>query len=277
MPMSAIELLLHVQRLPPQGAGLRAALALAERLQARLDAIHVVDMPPAAFTLPEAVPMQLDAARQRSIDARALAEPWQVQLGEHGLQGAWRVAEGDSVQVLCHAAAGYDLLVMERGVMRGDAPVGFGIVSRCVFGSSRPVLVVPEQAVVDSLGERILVAWNGSREAALAIREALPLLRRAGSIIVLDGTDETHPDTCALPIADVCEWLRRHEIHADYRRLDINETKAPGAVLLEAAQEYNVDLLVMGAWSRSRLSEMVLGGTTRHLFMHSDLPMLVAH
>jgi nucleotide-binding universal stress UspA family protein len=277
MPMTAMELLLHVQRLPPQGAGLRAAYALAQRIGARLDAIHVIDMPPAAFTLPEAVPMQLDAARQRGVDARTLAEPWRAQLREHGLEGTWRVAEGDSVQVLCHAAAGYDLLIMERGVMRGDAPVGFGIVSRCVFGSSRPVLVVPEQSKVDSLGERILVAWNGSREAALAIREALPLLRRAGSVIVLDGTDETYPDTCALPIADVCEWLRRHEVDADYRRLDAGETKAPGVVLLEAAQEHNVDLLVMGAWSRSRLSEMVLGGTTRHLFMHSDLPMLVAH
>jgi nucleotide-binding universal stress UspA family protein len=273
-----IELLLHVQRVPPQGAGLRAALTMAGRIDARLDALHVVDMPPAAFTLPEAVPMQLDAARQRGIDAKALAEPWTALLREHGLAGEWRVGNGDTVQTLCHAAAGYDLLVMERGTLRGDAPVGFGIVSRTVFGSGRAVLVVPEQAPVETLGERILIAWNGSRESALAVRAALPLMRSAGSVTVLDGSvDDTFPDTCALPIADICAWLRRHDVTADIRRFELAGAASPGAALLDAATEARADLFVMGAWGRSRLSEMVLGGTTRHLFMNSTLPMLVAH
>jgi nucleotide-binding universal stress UspA family protein len=276
--MPVTELLLHVQRVPPQGAGLRAALALAQRLDARLDALHVVDMPPAAFTLPEAVPMQLDAARQRSLDAKALAEPWTLLLREHGLAGDWRVGNGDTVQTLCHAAAGYDLLVMERGVMRGDTPIGFGTVSRTVFGSTRPVLVVPEQATVDSFGERILVAWNGSRESALAVRAGLPLFASAGSITILDGSgDDDFPETSALPGEDIGTWLQRHEVIADIRRLDPASVSNPGPALLALAAQINADLIVMGAWGRSRLSEMVLGGTTRHLFMNGTLPMLVAH
>ena len=276
--MPVTELLLHVQRVPAQGAGLRAALALAQRLDARLDALHVVDMPPAAFTLPEAVPMQLDAARQRSLDAKALAEPWTLLLREHGLAGDWRVGNGDTVQTLCHAAAGYDLLVMERGIMRGDAPIGFGIVSRTVFGSTRPVLVVPEQATVESFGERILVAWNGSRESALAVRAGLPLFGSAGSITILDGSgDDDFPETSALPGGDIGSWLQGHQVTADIRRLDPASVSNPGPALLELAGEINADLIVMGAWGRSRLSEMVLGGTTRHLFMNGTLPMLVAH
>ncbi len=276
--MPVTELLLHVQRVPAQGAGLRAALALAQRLDARLDALHVVDMPPAAFTLPEAVPMQLDAARQRSLDAKALAEPWTLLLRDHGLAGDWRVGNGDTVQTLCHAAAGYDLLVMERGIMRGDAPIGFGIVSRTVFGSTRPVLVVPEQATVESFGERILVAWNGSRESALAVRAGLPLFASASSITILDGSgDNDFPETSALPGGDIGTWLQRHQVTADIRQLDPASVSNPGPALLELAAEIDADLIVMGAWGRSRLSEMVLGGTTRHLFMNGTLPMLVAH
>jgi nucleotide-binding universal stress UspA family protein len=273
-----LELLVHVARLPPQGAGLRAAVGLASRLGSRLDALHVVDLPAAAFTVPEAVPMQLDAVRQRATDARAVAGDWADLLGANGLEGTWRVGNGDTVTLLTHAAAGYDLLVMERSsTMRGDAPVGFGIVSRTVFGSSRGVLVVPEAAPVETLGEHVLVAWSGSRESALAVRSSLPLLRKATRVTVIDGTRAEDAGICALPDTDICGWLDTHGVKAEVRRLDEGVQSAPGPALLDIAHAEKADLIVMGAWGRSRLSEMVLGGTTRYLFMQSDVPMLVAH
>ncbi|MDF3982508.1 universal stress protein [Luteibacter sp. PPL201] len=273
-----LELLLHVPRLPLQGAGLRAALAMATRIDARLDAMHVVDLPAAAFTVPEAVPMQLDAVRQRVGDARAVGEAWTALLGSHGLNGKWRVANGDTVTLLSHASAGYDLVVMERSsTMRGDAPIGFGVVSRTVFASSRGVLVVPENAPVQSLGRHVLVAWSGSRESALAVRSSLPLLRRAERVTVIDGSRDEDIDTCSLPDVDICHWLESHGVTAQIRRLDEGARAAPGPALLDTAHAEHADLIVMGAWGRSRLSEMVLGGTTRYLFMQSDVPMLVAH
>lgn len=273
-----LELLVHIARLPPQGAGLRAAVALASRLGSRLDALHVVDLPAAAFTVPEAVPMQLDAVRQRATDARAVSGDWAGLLAANRLEGNWRVGNGDTVTLLTHAAAGYDLLVMERSsTMRGDAPVGFGIVSRTVFGSSRGVLVVPEAAPVTTLGEHVLVAWSGSRESALAVRSSLPLLRKATRVTVIDGTREEDAGICALPDTDICGWLDTHGVKAEVRRLDEGVRSAPGPALLDIAHTEQADLIVMGAWGRSRLSEMVLGGTTRYLFMQSDVPMLVAH
>jgi nucleotide-binding universal stress UspA family protein len=273
-----LELLVHIARLPIQGAGLRAALALASRLGSRLDALHVVDLPAAAFTVPEAVPMQLDAVRQRATDARAVAGEWADVMRTAGLEGNWRVGNGDTVTVLTHAAAGYDLLVMERSsTMRGDAPVGFGVVSRTVFGSSRGVLVVPEAAPVRTLGEHVLVAWSGSRESALAVRSSLPLLRKAARVTVIDGSRDEDPGTCALPHTDIRTWLDTHGVQAEVSALGENAASAPGPALLDTAHAENADLIVMGAWGRSRLSEMVLGGTTRYLFMQSDVPMLVAH
>ena len=273
-----LELLVHIGRLPPQGAGLRAALAMASRLGARLDAMHVVDLPAAAFTVPEAVPMQLDAVRQRSTDARAVAGDWAELLASRGLRGNWRVGNGDTVTLLAHASAGYDLVVMERSsTMRGDAPVGFGVVSRTVFASSRGVLVVPEAATVDTLGEHVLVDWSGSRESALAVRSSLPMLRKASRVTVIDGSVDEDIGTCALPDTNICGWLDTHGVKAEVRRLDEASRASPGPALLDIAHAENADLIVMGAWGRSRLSEMVLGGTTRFLFMQSDVPMLVAH
>ncbi|QWT18803.1 universal stress protein [Bacillus sp. NP157] len=273
-----LELLLHVPRLPPQGPGLRAALAMASRIDARLDAMHVVDMPAAAFTVPEAVPMQLDAVRQRATEARAVAGDWADLLAAQGLRGKWRVGNGDTVTVLTHASAGYDLVVMERSsTMRGDAPIGFGVVSRTVFGASRGVLVVPDAASVESLGEHVLVAWSGSRESALALRSSLPLLRKAAKVTVIDGSHDEEIGTCALPDTDIRGWLDSHGVTAEVRKLDAAALSSPGPELLKIAHEDGVDLIVMGAWGRSRLSELVLGGTTRYLFMQSDVPMLVAH
>lgn len=276
--MSSTDLLLYLQETDLRTPGTRAAIALAARLGARLDGLYVADLPAAAFSLPEAVPVQLEETRRRCAEAEEHGGEWQSLLAAHSLPGSWRVAQGDTVQTVCQAAAGYDYLVMERSQQRSDAPVGFGTVSRCVFGSDRPVLVVPDTARIDdTLGARVLVAWNGSRESALALAAAAPVLQRADDILLLDGS-EMYADTIAvLPPPGLADWLQRHGIKARIQTLDAGPTHAAGVLILEAARAHRADLLVMGAWSRSRLAQMVLGGTTRHLFMHGDLPMLVAH
>lgn len=276
--MPCTDLLLYLQETDLHSPGPRAAAALATRLGARLDGLYVADLPAAAFSLPEAVPVQLEETRRRCAEAEGHGTEWQNLLASRGLAGQWRVAQGDTVQTVCQAAAGYDYLVMERSQQRSDAPVGFGTVSRCVFGSDRPVLVVPDIARInDVIGSRILVAWNGSRESALALAAAVPVLQKADDVLLLDGS-EMYADTVAvLPPPGLADWLDRHGIRARIQSLDAGPTHAAGALILDAARAHRADLLVMGAWSRSRLAQMVLGGTTRHLFMHGDLPMLVAH
>ncbi|WP_243049946.1 universal stress protein [Dyella sp. RRB7] len=275
--MSAIDLLLHLDHLDLGVAAPRAALALARRLDARLDALYVADLPATAFSLPEAVPVQLEETQRRVAEARAHLGHWQQALAAHALTGAWRVTQGDTVQTVSQAASGYDLLVMERSQQRSDAPVGFGSVSRCVFASGRPVLVVPDLAPVASLGANIVVAWNGSRESALALAAAVPILKKAEQIRVLDGSEMNAEMLPVLPPPGLVDWLQRHGIQASIEVFDSGPSHAAGAALLDIAHRTGADLIVMGAWSRSRLAQMVLGGTTRHLFMHGDVPMLVAH
>jgi nucleotide-binding universal stress UspA family protein len=275
--MSAIDLLLHLDHLDLGVAAPRAALALARRLDARLDALYVADLPATAFSLPEAVPVQLEETQRRVAEARLHQDAWQQALAGHALVGAWRVTQGDTVQTVSQAASGYDMLIMERSQQRSDAPVGFGSVSRCVFASGRPVLVVPDVAPVASVGVNVLVAWNGSRESALALAAALPILQKAEQVHVLDGSEMNAEMLPVLPPPGLDDWLERRGIRASIEVLDTSPNHAAGAALLDAAHRMGADLIVMGAWSRSRLAQMVLGGTTRHLFMHGDVPMLVAH
>lgn len=275
--MSSIDLLLYLQSIDMRTTAPRVAQALAVRLGARLDGLYVADLPAAAFSLPEAVPVQLEETRRRCVEAEEQGTEWQAMLAAQGLAGTWRVAQGDTVLTVCQAAAGYDFLVMERSQQRSDAPVGFGTVSRCVFGSDRPVLVVPDIANVTTVGARVLVAWNGSRESALALAAAVPILQRADDVLVLDGSAQYADTVAVLPPPGLADWLLRHGVRARIQTLDTGPSHAAGPLLLEAAHAHGADLLVMGAWSRSRLAQMVLGGTTRHLFMHGDLPMLVAH
>ena len=275
--MSAIDLLLHLDHLDLGVAAPRAALALARRLDARLDALYVADLPATAFSLPEAVPVQLEETQRRVAEARLHQDAWQQALAGHALVGAWRVTQGDTVQTVSQAASGYDMLIMERSQQRSDAPVGFGSVSRCVFASGRPVLVVPDVAPVASVGVNVLVAWNGSRESALALAAALPILQKAEQVHVLDGSEMNAEMLPVLPPPGLVDWLERRGIRASIEVLDTSPNHAAGAALLDAAHRMGADLIVMGSWSRSRLAQMVLGGTTRHLFMHGDVPMLVAH
>ena len=275
--MSTIDLLLHLDHLELDAVAPRAAMALAQRLGARLDALYVADLPATAFSLPEAVPVQMEESHRRVAEAQTHDGAWRDALARLSLNGSWRVTQGDTVQAVSQAASGYDMLVMERSQRRSDAPVGFGSVSRCVFACGRPVLVVPDVAPVATLGSRVLVAWNGSRESALALAAAVPLLQRADEVRVLDGGEMNADTLPVLPPPGLADWLQRHGVTATVQRLDTGPSHAAGPAVLDAAHAMRADLIVMGAWSRSRLAQMVLGGTTRHLFMHGDVPMLVAH
>jgi nucleotide-binding universal stress UspA family protein len=270
------DLLVHLRRTDVPGAAGAVGLALAQRLGAWATGLHVVPMAPVAFASPEAVAMYVNEADAAYRDALNSAPFWQAALDAHGVRGEWQVGQGDVVESLCHASRWNDLVVVERPQLNPDAPIGWGVVSRPVFGASTAVVVVPDSAKAASAGRRIAVAWNRSREAALAIHAALPLLARAESVQVLEGEPAENPlGLRYLPSLDLRAWLGRRGIDASFT--PFGARSGIGAALLDAAHTMDADLIVMGAWGHSRITELVLGGTTRHLFQHSDLPLLVAH
>ena len=275
-PPNRLELLVHVRRSEGPTPAADAALSLAQSLDAWVTGLHVVPIAAAAFASPEAVAMYVHESDVAYRDALASEPAWRARLEASGVEGEWCVSQGDTVEALCHASRWCDLVVMERPQLNPDAPTGWGLVSRTVFGACAPILVVPEAAACHRIGRRIVVAWNRSREAALAIRGALPLLRLAEQVTVLEGDPGENPFGLRwLPPLDLRAWLARRGVHASFEPFEAR--RDIGAAVLGAAHAAEADLVVMGAWGHSRITELVLGGTTRHLFERSDLPLLVAH
>lgn len=274
--MSQLDILVHVRNAEGESLAVRAGFALAQRLQAYLYGLYVAPIGAVAFSTPETVVFQVQEADHLYNEALARKDGWQARLDEHKTAGEWLVAQGEPVEALCHAARWCDLVVAERPTLNPDAPTGWGTVSRTVFGAGVPVVVIPETAKVGALGERILIAWNHRREAMRAIHGALPLLKRATQVVVLDGT--RHDDLLGvrhLPQLDLPAYFARHVITAEFRSFAAKSDH--GAGILAAAREMQADLIVMGAWGHSRIAELVLGGATRHVFQNSDLPLFVAH
>lgn len=269
------EILVHVRQADEQAAGVRIALDLAERFGARLTGLYVVPMVPAAFVAPEAVAIQGQFMARELDEARGRADWWREACARRGIDGEWLALEGDPVDVIAHCASLADLVVMERPQSDPSAPVGFGTVTRSLFAGASPMLVVPDVCQVRTPGRRMTIAWNGSREAARAVRAALPLLQRAEAVRVLVGARRDEGLPMAPPALALRPWLERRGIAADY--VDFTPASKIGSAMLEAAGAYEADMLVMGAWGRSRLAELALGGTTRYLFRNSGLPLLVAH
>jgi len=271
------DVLIHLRRTDVLTPAVQLGLALAQKVAAWTCGIHVVATAPAAFVSPEAVALQVHEADEMVATAKARRDWWLAALAERRLEGEWTVSQGDTVEVLCHAARWSDLVVVERPQLKPDAPTGWGVVSRTVFASAAPVVVVPDSVSCTSVATRIVVGWNASREAALAIRGALPLLRKAESVVVLEGEPVENPFGLRhLPKLDLRAWLKRRGVDADYREFK-PPAKDRASALLDAARAASADMIVMGAWGHSRITELVLGGTTRHLFQSSDLPLLVAH
>lgn len=274
--MARFDILVHVRHHEGDSLAASVALALARRLDAHVSGLYVASLGTVAYSTLETVVFQVQEADELYHAALEQRDAWMQRLASAGVAGEWLVAQGEPVEAICHAARWCDLVVAERPQLNADAPIGWGIVSRTVFGAGVPVVVVPEAARPNCAGERVLVAWNHSREAARAIHGALPLLRQAKEILVLDGVAQADPVGARhLPALDLAAYFARHGVAAEFRAFGTAGNY--GAGILDAAHAARSDLIVMGAWGHSRIAELVLGGATRHLFQHSDVPLFVAH
>lgn len=146
-----------------------------------------------------------------------------------------------------------------------------------VLSCGRPVLILPHDGARGTLGERILLGWDGSREAALVVSQAMPFLRRASSVHVVSVDPESASSgEGEASGADIGVHLARHEVKLEVRSIETDRMPV-GDALLAFAADHGCDLLVMGASARSRLRELVLGGATRTILRRMTLPVLMAH
>lgn len=190
---------------------------------------------------------------------------------------AWRAVDGTAAEEpLADEAHCADLVIVgqgERNPLPSATPPG--LAENLAMVTERPVLVVPFVGVVRTPGRKVLLCWNGSREAARAATGALPILRSADSVTVLI-IDPKVEDENLEPGADVMGWLGRHGVKARLQRDSAADTDV-GTVILSRAADLDADLIVMGIYGHSRLRETVLGGASRVLLASMTAPLLIAH
>ncbi len=253
-----------------------AACALALRHDAHLTGL-TVDRPPeipgfAAIEIPPSAVEILRQQRQEALDkARKTFDDTVNAAGRTGRNG-WSVATGRPLESLSLRSRYADLTVISQNAPE-DQGGGEDLVDDLIMASGRPILVVPYIGAQAEIGRKVLVAWNGSREAARAVSDAMPILEAADSIEVFAVEPRGIGD---VPGSDIAQHLARHGLKATAAKtagLDIEV----GDVLLNQAADSGADLIVMGAYGHSRMRELVLGGATRHILGHMTVTVLLSH
>lgn len=280
--MSIRDILVHVDHLPHAAARLDVAFQLAQRLDAHLVGLFVESH----GDVPDFIPG--GSVRRRSDEKRRvgekLGEAFDKRAKAEGVAAEWRqvnqeaLGTNDVAELVSLNGRHADLVIVgQNDGETNDGSVPDDLPDRVVMGSGRPVLVIPYSGKFNLENLRCMVAWNAGREAARAVHDALPLLKLASKVVVLavnpvSGRNNGHGE---IPCADICAHLARHGVKAQAQHLHADDVGV-GDILLSRAADEGVNLLVSGAYEKSRLRERVLGGVTRHLLGQMTVPVLMS-
>lgn len=268
----------HVDETP--GALIRAEIAaeIARDHGGDAQAFVVNVIPPAPYG-PGAVALAgaFDSMRATIID-RLHAESKAVADAVAAAQGlATQTVETTGDRIVIDVASW--LRCVDLTVLAPPRPNGVGqddaMFEAAVFGAGSPALLVPPSRNGAPVGRDVAIAWKDCREAARAIHDALPLLHRAKSVrfIAVHGDRKYHGERA---LTRMVESLKARGVAVGAPVIESHETRQSEA-LLEAAEGVGADLLVMGAYGRWRMSEMLFGGFTQHVLEHASIPVLLSH
>ncbi len=282
--MAVKDLLVVVDVSPRSAARMELAARLAIQHNAHLTGLHVIDIPSANYFYGAAMPFVptnpeeiVERIRAEAVEAAKPVEAaFRECLRRNGIEGEWRLAEGAPPATATLHARYADLTIV--GQPNRDEPQDAdAVLVTTVMTSGRPVLAVPFVGEFPTIGERVLVAWNASREAARALNDALPLLLNAKQVTILAINPQRgvggHGD---VPAADIALHLARHGLKAEAAHTVARDI-ADGEALLSYAADIGADLIVAGAYGHSRARELVFGGVTRTLIAEMTAPVLFSH
>lgn len=280
--MTIKDVLVHVDRGPASQARVETAMTLAERMEAHATALCLIAEP----FLPAMVGVHIPAEilNQQLAEAEREADAILQAVGEtarrRGLPVDLRRESGPVDRLpglLARQARHVDLVIVGQPDPDTDSTNGTLIAEAAFMNSGRPALVIPYIGAGTFPPKRVIVGWDGSREAARAVNDALPFLQMADEVVVLI----VDPEALGARVgeaagADIAAHLARHGVKVDLKQVRTGGL-AVGDVILSQASDEEADLLVMGGYGHSRLRELVLGGVTRHLLERMTVPVLFAH
>jgi nucleotide-binding universal stress UspA family protein len=275
--MAITSILVHLDVDKGATERLETAVALAQDHSARLIGLFVISelgVPSHAHVY---VGSELIEAHRHAVaEEAAIAEAaFRERTNRDGIRGEWRAETGDAHRLVPLHARCTDLAVIGQMLSGGSDLLFSRLSETIILGAGRPVIVVPAARAHCTIGKHVMVAWNGTREAARAVHDALPILLKAEltTVLAVNAKDEG-----LLPCADIATLLAHHgvtvEVAATASSLGVMDV---GGALLDWAAANSVDLIVMGAYGHSRAREWVIGGATREILDDMTVPVLMSH
>ena len=224
---------------------------------------------------------QADAEVRRRFDAVVAKRGLQVcddPSDAKGPSASWHEMEGDEKRALAERGIIFDLVIVNRP-NQGSASEGLATLEAVLFGTRRAVLVAPPEFSEDMAGLaaggwKILVGWNRTAQSGLAVGNAAPFLARSEVVEVFSIT--TGAKAAGPGPDEAARYAGWHGATAKVKEV-ASDSRSTGAQLLAEAEEFGAHLLVMGAYSHSRLRELIWGGVTRYVLNNAGLPVLMSH
>jgi nucleotide-binding universal stress UspA family protein len=191
--------------------------------------------------------------------------------GYVGPSASWREEDGRQNAIVGMTGRVYDMIFVEQPEKL--ASIAEATLEDALFESGRPVLMVPK-AMPPVMGETVAIAWNGSTETALTVALGMPFLVQAKHVVIVAVGPQHMPEPG--PTGDeLARTLERHGIDVSLRTA-YGRQKPQGESFLKEAMEAGADLMLKGAYTQSRIRQMIFGGATRHMIMESKIPVLMA-
>jgi nucleotide-binding universal stress UspA family protein len=191
--------------------------------------------------------------------------------GHNGPSASWREEDGRQNAVVGMSGRIYDLILVEQPEKL--ASIAEATLEDALFESGRPVLMVPKDGW-KHIGEVVAIAWNGSTETALTVALGMPFLTQAREVVIVAVGPQHMPEPG--PTGDeLARTLERHGVPVSLRTA-FGRQKPQGESFMKEALAAGADLMLKGAYTQSRIRQMIFGGATRHIIMESPIPVLMA-
>lgn len=275
--MTLRSILLHMPAYREGAPAPEAAIALAARLGAKLTVLYTIpELATLKTVLGAGHPAVAEAeARDAPLTAAAEARVREA-AGKAGVALTFEAGEGNPLELVTLVGRCHDLVVVEQSA-GGLEEIAETRIEEAAIACGTPTLVIPRTGSFTTIGRRVAVAWNHSRQSAAAVHGAMPLIETADKVVVLKGADRDPTSSITRrPGYDVGAWLRQHTPDVDVVTFEASDGEA-GMKLLVAARGARADVLVMGAYGRSSWREFLFGGATRFVVDNLDIPVLMAH
>ena len=256
------------------------ALSLAKQFGAHLTGVFALFSPDprSLYVMAGTAEYYREHAERRAERREALQRLFHAELRRAEVEGEWIAVDESASFAMPRLGHCADLIVAgQDNPDDAESYVGDFFPENLILSSGRPVLLVPYARNERTTGSRILVAWDGSREATRAVHDALPFMRAAQNTTILTVNGMQEDGSARIPGADIATVIARHGVRADVLDIETGADGSIGDVLLSQVADTGADLLVMGGYGHTRWRELVLGGATRTILKSMTVPVLMSH